>query len=410
MKTLRSCIIVALLAGCGASQLPIVSPGAAPQLVFSLASKTNYQVIYNFKYPGTDGVSPQSDLTAHRAKLYGTTAAGGEYGRGTVFEVDPAGREHTTHSFTGGDGEQPMSAVTFVNDALYGTTPTGGRCAPGCGTLYKIENGIFSVVFGFDNFAGGENPYGALTSAGGALYGTTYDGGNGICYYGCGVVFTLNVGTSQVTTVHEFDQKDGNNPEGRLIFFEGAFYGTTYRGGHETGVVYKMAPSGREHRLYRFRRGFKRDFGRGKDGWGPIAGLTAMNGVLYGTTAEGGTGTACGVNGCGTVYSITGTGRERVIHSFQSGTDGATPYGDLVALHGKLYGTTRNGGSDCSSNGCGVIFSIDAAGNESVLHAFRGTPDGQWPEAGLTALDGKVYGTTSAGGTDDAGTVFSLTP
>jgi uncharacterized repeat protein (TIGR03803 family) len=420
---LGNCVAAALLAGCGVlplslsngqddTQPPIGAPGAMTQgMALRPNSGSGYRVLYSFVYPGTDGEFPEADLTVHDGKLYGTTAGGGEYGRGTVVEVDTKGHERVVHSFTGSDGEQPMTAVTFAGDILYGTTPTGGRCAPGCGTVYKIDNGAEGVVFAFYSFDGGEVPYGALIVSGGAIYGTTYYGGNGICYSGCGVLFSLNfLQPPKETTVHEFDDKDGGGPNGRLIFFKGAFYGTTYRGGHQTGTVYKITTAGRERVLYRFRRGFKGDFGRGRHGWGPAAGLAVMNGVLYGTTLQGGTGTACGAVGCGTVYSITRDGHEHVIHSFQSGTDGAAPYGDLIAFHGKLYGTTENGGSNCSGNGCGIIFSIDDAGNYTILHTFSGTPDGQSPMAGLTLLNGRLYGTTSSGGTYGPGTVFALTP
>jgi|HubBroStandDraft_5_1064220.scaffolds.fasta_scaffold29554_2 uncharacterized repeat protein (TIGR03803 family) len=405
--------VAALLVGCGGSQPPIGAPGTVPQ---RLAGETNsgssYRVLYTFIYPGTDGISPQDDLTVHDGKLYGTTELGGQYGRGTVFEVDTKGRESIVHSFTGGDGEQPMTAVTFAGDTLYGTTETGGECAPGCGTLYKIDKkGVERTAFAFDNFDDGEVPDGSLILSGGTLYGTTYFGGSGICYSGCGVLFSLSPShSSKEATVHEFDHRDGGGPNGRLILFKGAFYGTTFVGGHQTGTAYKVTTAGREYVLYRFRRGYKRDFGRGKDGWGPAAGLAVMNGVLYGTTLRGGTGTACGVAGCGTVYSITRDGQEHVIHSFQGGTDGAAPYGDLVIFHDKLYGTTKNGGSTCSGNGCGIIFSIDAAGKEEILHTFSGEPDGQWPTAGLALLNGTLYGTTRSGGSYATGTVFTLKP
>jgi uncharacterized repeat protein (TIGR03803 family) len=123
--------VAALLVGCGESQPPIGAPGTVPQ---RLAGETNsgssYRVLYTFIYPGTDGISPQADLTVHDGKLYGTTELGGQYGRGTVFEVDTKGRESIVHSFTGGDGEQPMTAVTFAGDTLYGTTETVVNARP----------------------------------------------------------------------------------------------------------------------------------------------------------------------------------------------------------------------------------------------------------------------------------------
>jgi uncharacterized repeat protein (TIGR03803 family) len=76
--------------------------------------------------------------------------------------------------------------------------------------------------------------------------------------------------------------------------------------------------------------------------------------TYYGTTAGG------GVNGNGTVFSVTTTGAERVRYSFDSGADGAYPYAGLINVNGTLYGTTlQGGGSGCSHNaGCGSIFAF----------------------------------------------------
>ena len=80
------------------------------------------------------------------------------------------------------------------------------------------------------------------------------------------------------------------------------------------------------------------------------------------------------------------------------------PYSNLIAASGLLYGTTTGGGvaysSYCENDGCGVIFSVNTAGKEHVLYRFMGaySGDGAYPYAGLTALNGSLYGVTSAGG------------
>jgi uncharacterized repeat protein (TIGR03803 family) len=116
--------------------------------------------------------------------------------------------------------------------------------------------------------------------------------------------------------------------------------------------------------------------------------------------------------GGGTVFSITISGAEKVLHSFGSGSDGKYPYASLIELKGKLYGATYEGGAYsayCSHNGCGTVFSITPGGTEKVLHNFRG-PDGAFPVASLVNVRGTLYGTTQAGGTYGRGTVFALTP
>ena len=140
----------------------------------------------------------------------------------------------------------------------------------------------------------------------------------------------------------------------------------------------------------------------------PFGGLVRdAKGNLYGATAWGGT------TNNGAVFAISKRGVEKVLYSFQGGTDGAYPSASLVRdKAGNLYGTTPFGGDSTScSNGCGTIFQITPAGDESVLYRFTGGSDGSKPQAALI-LDrqGNLYGTTSEGGFFFWGTVFKLSP
>jgi uncharacterized repeat protein (TIGR03803 family) len=119
--------------------------------------------------------------------------------------------------------------------------------------------------------------------------------------------------------------------------------------------------------------------------------------------------------GCGTVFKVTTEGVETVIHSFAAGNDGALPGAGLVNVSGTLYGTTPAGGAsaNCPGGGdvppgCGTIFTVTAAGSESVVYAFLGGDDGAVPIDGLTNVAGVLYGTTFLGGAYSAGTVFSF--
>ena len=96
-----------------------------------------------------------------------------------------------------------------------------------------------------------------------------------------------------------------------------------------------------------------------------------------------------------------------MIHTFTGFPyDGANPYGGLVNVNGTLYGTTNEGGFSCD---CGTVFSITPSGTETVLHSFS-MGDGSYPTAGLISVNGTLYGTTEyGGGTRNAGTVFSIT-
>ncbi|MGA7246860.1 MAG: choice-of-anchor tandem repeat GloVer-containing protein, partial [Candidatus Cybelea sp.] len=158
-----------------------------------------------------------------------------------------------------------------------------------------------------------------------------------------------------------------------------------------------ITPSGRKKVLY--------DFGAkhfGSDGSSPDAGLIDVGGTLYGTTFDGGT------HADGTVFSITLSGTEKVLHSFSFSTvfrdsDGVEPSAPLIKVKGTLYGTTVQGGA----YGGGTVFSITTAGKEKVLHSF-GNGDGTAPYAGLINVNGTLYGTTQDGGAYNSGTIFAL--
>jgi uncharacterized repeat protein (TIGR03803 family) len=158
-------------------------------------------------------------------------------------------------------------------------------------------------------------------------------------------------------------------------------------------------------------------FSGGSDGSTPIAPVTVGNGVLYGTTSFG------GPKGFGTVFSLTppstaGPWTETVLHAF-SPSEGFSPFGSVVIdSTGVLYGTTYVGGPSKS----GTVFSLTPPASpggtwtEATLHAFSGTTgagssDGGYPNAPVVIGSGGVlYGTTTYGGAQGLGTVFSLTP
>jgi len=144
------------------------------------------------------------------------------------------------------------------------------------------------------------------------------------------------------------------------------------------------------------------NFTGASDGANPLNGLIGDGaGNLYGTGSYG------GASSNGVVFKINMSGVVTVLHDFGGGLDGANPEGALILdKAGNLYGTTTAGGS----SNAGTVFKISAAGHETVLYSFTGAADGAVPEAGL-ARDGagNLYGTTTAGGANGNGTVFKLT-
>jgi uncharacterized repeat protein (TIGR03803 family) len=294
-----------------------------------------------------------------------------------------------------------------LDGKLYGETEYGG--SSGDGAIFEIgATGTERIVYSFKGGTDGATPIlGTLVDAGGTLYGTTSAGGDSECSVqnsvGCGIVFSVTPsGTEKV--LYRFSGKpDGAIPIGSLIDLNGTLYGTTSFGGaHNAGSVFKMSASGTERILYSF-KGFP-------DGQNPYAGVTESGGTLYGTTAFGGA-----YDDSGTVFSVSASGTERVLHSFEGYPDGADPFASLIVVDGLLYGTTQFGGKsgdDCTGHGvpgCGIVFSITTAGSQKVIYRFRGEPDGSNPWASLIYQSGEFYGATVSGGADDEGSVFSLT-
>jgi uncharacterized repeat protein (TIGR03803 family) len=287
-------------------------------------------VLYSFK-GGDDGDQPKAGLIADASgALYGTTQDGGNGagctgGCGTVFKLAPARSgyvESVLYRFQGiNDGMWPLAGLTGERSgALYGTTNRGGgtgsRCLLGCGTAFKLTPSgsgyTESILYSFQDGADGMWPVAGLTlDAAGALYGTTYFGGNS---QNDGVVFKLTASGSRYTesVLYRFNgQRDGYWPVGGLIAdADGTLYGTTYQGNgsgcayhNGCGTVFKLAPnaSGSSYTqtvLYTF---------HGRDGARPDTALILSKGVLYGTTQEGGDLSRCTrvTSGCGTAFKLT---------------------------------------------------------------------------------------------------------
>jgi len=88
--------------------------------------------------------------------------------------------------------------------------------------------------------------------------------------------------------------------------------------------------------------------------------------------------------------------------------DGGTPFAGVIRdSAGNLYGTTSSGGTA----NAGVVYKVDATGQETVLHSFTGGADGASPIGGvIRSPAGNLYGTTYSGGKENTGAVFEITP
>ncbi len=264
----------------------------------------------------------------------------------------------------------------------------------------------YTVLLTFDG-TDGANPIANLAlDDSGNLYGTTF-GGGALTY---GTVFKIDK-AGQETVLHSFDGSDGAFPSTSLIMdAQGNLYGTALEGSKGSGVVYRLAPSGKETVLYFFIGGRFNEKPKV-----PETGLLMDKaGNLYGTTISGGI-SSCSAQGnpyCGTVFKLAKNGKLTLQHSFTGGSDGGAPYGGLIMDDaGNLYGTTYVGGNlNCNQQGeqgCGVVYKLDPSGAETVLHTFTGKADGAFPIGGGDGLvadaAGNLYGTAGYGGTFAAG-------
>jgi uncharacterized repeat protein (TIGR03803 family) len=374
------------------------SVGAAEVGSVTIACVTNTTVLYSFAQ-GSDGQRPNASLIqGSDGTFYGTTDLGGANGAGTVFSITSAGTETVLYSFAGGssDGASPAAGLIQGSDGnFYGTTDAGG--AGGFGTVFKITpGGTETVLHSFTANSDGAEPEASLIQGSdGTFYGTTDIGGTS----GDGTVFSITSAGTE-TVLHPFagSSSDGSRPATGLIQgSDGNFYGTTDAGGvNADGTVFRITPSGTETVLYSFAGG-------SSDGSHPEGGLIqGSDGNFYGTTDAG------GANGDGTVFKITPSGTETLLYSFAGGSsDGSNPTAGLIqGSDGNLYGTTFLGGA----NGHGTVFKITPSGTETVLHSFAGGfSDGESPEASLIqGSDGNLYGTTLDGGFSSVGTVFKV--
>lgn len=341
--------------------------------VYEITAGGKETVLHSF-VGGMDGSTPTSGLIMDaRGNLYGTTYTGGStgcfngYGCGVVYRLSPSQggwKETILYAFKG-----------------------------------KSDGGLLS----FGNLA---------RDAGGNLYGTTMYGGSRPWPHGGGVVYKLTHTSGRWVnkTLYAFgttSKKDGATPYGGVILdAKRNIYGTTFYGGTAgAGTVFEVNAVGRETFLF--------SFGISSDGLFPEAGLVRdAAGNLYGTTMSGGDPSCV----CGTAFRLDTNGTETVLHVFTGyPSDGASPRQLTLDAAGNLYGTTYYGGdsTDCVSDhqpiGCGTMFKLSPSGNETVLHNFSYVTDGSEVWAGVTLRGRKLYGGTSAGGPGGNGVVFELT-
>ena len=344
-----------------------------------------------------DGTSPLAGLSlGPDGNFYGTTSFGGTNNAGTIFKLTPNGALTSLSSFNVTNGLNPYANLTLGPDGnFYGTTALGGGPSSG-GVVFRVStNGALTRLVALDGVTAAD-PQSQLTlGPDGNFYGTTIDGGTGEN----GTVFRVST-NGAFTSLFSFNFFNGSTPQGGLALgMDGNFYGTANGGGSSgffAGTVFRVTPAGALTTLLSFNQA---------NGQGPEAGLVqGADGILYGSTAEGGD------TGAGTIFKITTNGTMATLFQFHS-TDGAIPVARMIfGPDGNLYGTTAAGGAgiDVNHQGFGTVFRITTNGVFTSLVQFHGT-NGSNPQAALAiGPDGNLYGTTSADGAGGGGTIFRV--
>ncbi len=332
--------------------------------------------LYSFQ-SGADGAHPVARVVfGPNGTLYGTTEYGGTIGDctngcGTVFNLQPQPtactsvlcpwiesilERFTTLAF-------PESEVTFDSAGnIYGTTYTGGRlvagggngCSGDCGAVYELVpsggSWTLNLLYSFygAEYSDGEEPVGGVTfDNAGNLYGGTSQGGS--CNFG--IIYQLTPSSSGWDE-NRLQQlcNSGADPTASLIYDSSS---NTFYGGSQGQTPYGLRPPS----IFTLTQSggswvYTPIYTFSQNGGGPAGALLKDSaGNLYGTTVTGPNGSCCG-----TIFKLTpsnGNWTYTDLYDFTGGSDGSTPYSNLVMdANGNLYGTASTSGA----NGLGVIF------------------------------------------------------
>jgi uncharacterized repeat protein (TIGR03803 family) len=324
-----------------------------------------------------DGDNPRHDaMTPFNGLLYGTTLEGGTHNNGIIFSIGQDGTNYQVLlSLHNSIGDESHSCFVVVNDSLYGMTASGGD--EGEGVIFSFNPSTptptptatatpanFQTLFSFACASStGKEPHGRLTldPNGTTLYGMTRKGGD----HDFGVVFSIDTNGTNYTELHDFaggDSDGATSDHGYVVQSGDHLYGMTTNGGHhDDGVIFKIKTDGSSFDLLH-------KFGEThRDGKNPYGSLLLVGNKLYGTTANGGD------NDLGTVFVINTDGNNyQRLYSFSGKTnngDGSKPIDNVILVNGWLYGMTTEGGA----HNLGTIFKVSPIPSRSPTPAPRPT-------------------------------------
>ncbi len=397
--------------------------GFAAMSVFAMPSaRAGAETVLHHFGNGIDGANPRGGMIfGPDGNLYGVATGGGIQGPvdcfypgtsycgggyGVVFKLTTRGRFSVFYAFEGGvplpaggyatDGAVPLALVMGPDGNFYGTTQFGGanasaRSVFNRGTFFRITpDGQETVLHRFGT-GGDHQPSSASPDAPTSL---TYDDDGD--FYGVSWQYEGDYFESPTEFVKISADGTANSvsyapvtysplvasPDGNLVGESGDF-------------VFQLTPSGSMSFLHKFPYSKTTTFAQT-----PVAVILGNDGNYYGVTQYGG-----GTN-YGTVFKLSPDGQLTTLHVFTSGDpNGEQPTSLVESANGGFFGTTCRGGA----NGYGTVFKMSAKGTVHVLYSFAGgTADGSCPDSPLLIGKGVVYGATSQGGANNAGTLYSI--
>jgi uncharacterized repeat protein (TIGR03803 family) len=326
---------------------------------------SSYSIDHVFADDSDDGADPRHDaMTPFKNLLYGTTLTGGANNSGIIFSIGQDGTGYQVlMSFAKCSGDESHSCFVVVNDLLYGMTAHGGDNDQG-------------VIFSFN--PAGPTPTPTATPA-------------------------CTPANYQALYAFLCSPPEGAEPHGRLTLDPDGttLYGMTREGGSMGyGVVFKVDTSGHHYTvLHNF-------VGGHDDGATSDHGYVVQSGhYLFGMTTNG------GHHNDGVIFTLNIDDQSfQVLHRFgETNNDGKNPYGSLLLVGDKLYGTTQTGGDA----DLGTVFVINTDGHSyQRLYSFggRANQDGAKPIDNVIYVGGWLYGMTTEGGAYNLGTIFQVCP
>ncbi|MEM8897503.1 MAG: choice-of-anchor tandem repeat GloVer-containing protein, partial [Bacteroidota bacterium] len=357
---------------------------------------TDLQAVYHFSEVEGSGMGGIT-LSVYDGKMWGTSSSGGTNSSGFIFTYELSSEEFSIeHNFSPSDvGYSPDYGLVLYNDRLWGIMKSGGQST--VGGVYSIDptdtvhspklEHSFGVEAGFDPNAG--LLVGNMPQRGECLFGITAEGGD----HWKGTIFIMDPDDGFIQTT-SLGSEDFGSPTAGLTLANDKLYsmqqslGAGFRG----GLLALNLTNIQTERVYTSPR---------EDLFGKSINtelFVTSTGHFIGVCSEG------GKVGNGTIFSIDREGKNfTVLYDFPEESAGGILPKEIIEHKGRIFGVAFNGGN----NDDGVIFSVDASGQFSVVHHFEREANGHFPEL-LTPFNGRIWGYTNSGGPNSEGVLYSL--